>query len=281
MSHFPQLEGRSTDDYGKTLTIGVKSLSSLSTELERPSASYLLCFYSASISDDKYMKAKYPRLIKSCKSAGVFRELYFYLFSIKYRRDQKILVPPSNQKQNRVGRCKVQLFDPLKSEISTPKSARIFNYIYLCLVSPKSTSSDPFEVQLIESLGGENYISVRGIEPNAKKSKKCFNVIKRYIEYNNTRYSQPLQEAVEQVEVALFHKYSHKSMDDQLYSTEYYQSQSLIESLQQRISNLEIELDDKKHEIQELELAKDVYFFLFILLLYIETRNRFERYHSQ
>lgn len=47
-------------------------------------------------------------------------------------------------------------------------------------------------------------------------------------------------------------------MDDQLYSTEYYQSQSLIESLQNRISKLESDLDDRKHEIQELELAKDV-----------------------
>lgn len=63
-------------------------------------------------------------------------------------------------------------------------------------------------------------------------------------------------------------------MDDQLYSTEYYQSQSLIESLQYRISKLESDLDDKKHEIQELELAKDVYnnlnIYIYILL---ETRN--------
>lgn len=42
MSHFPLLQSKSTDDYGKTLTIGVKSLSSLSTELERPSASYFI-----------------------------------------------------------------------------------------------------------------------------------------------------------------------------------------------------------------------------------------------
>lgn len=74
-------------------------------------------------------------------------------------------------------------------------------------------------MDLIESLSGKNYITQNGIEPDIKKSIKCFNVIKEFIKKYyiinislNNSYDNKLLEAIDQLEITIFHKYSNQSM---------------------------------------------------------------------
>lgn len=74
-------------------------------------------------------------------------------------------------------------------------------------------------MELIESLSGKNYITQNGIEPDIKKSVKCFNVIKEFIKKYfiikislNNSYDNKLLEAIDQLEITIFHKYSNQSM---------------------------------------------------------------------